>query len=690
MKLNLKGKQNLTTRSTDLNLGKQTISATKNTLEEGRRNLNALNMGNEGEPQDRNEKGSGSSPERFLNKKERRLWNRLSSGKKESYLKKGRMTGGTGQPFARSEGDIAQQTTDPASSLQSSRMHPGRSSVSSGNTPKNVRSIRYNGTAGSDQKLQQRLVSAEEQCYRRAMAARKGGRTGRMEPGMGPGSGALHRTAGAVRKRQGTLSTGTVGRTQVVTASTTVAKQAATTGAATAAAAGSAATTAGVSEAVRQSKKVADAFKQALESKSINQNEMLQTLSNHSQSMMRGGDFSSFSGGVRFVAGVGMAMISLFLSVGFTLIGGVLTSIFAILAPMLAVLVIVTTVLTAIFSVVSVERRANPAGYDLPEIIDEEMMEAFFETQEEYGIPVSSGIAQVIGESRGQYGPGLSQLAYEYKNLFGIKYFSGDSFASGVINFSTGEQTPSGDGYITVAGFSVYRNYADSIRQRAWMFMREPYYSKTVARYPNKNDGGYTVAEANGFASGIREAGWATDIAYVQKLIQYMEEYNLYRFDNMTFAEFRAGQSAGGGNITYNGTVTPQMQRIVDVARNDAGTYPCVSNMCAAWVTGVYQAAGYGTVPYGNAIDMWNMYSATGSNGKDNIPPGAVVCGSGSGYMGSLYGHVGIYLGDGMIAHNAGYLSIQTIDEWASWQSATCQGYTGWIGWVYPGGIPGQ
>lgn len=680
MKLNLKGKQNLTTRSTDLNLGKQTLSATKNVLKEERRNLNALNMGNEGETQDGNESGSGVSPERFLNKKERRLWNRLSSGKKEFYLKKGRMTGGMGQP--------------------------GRSSVSGGNTPKNVRGIRYNGPAGEDQKLQQRLVPAEEQHYRRAMATRKGGRTGRTESGMGPGSGALHRSAaasdsgrrttgnlgsvGTIWERQGTLSTGTAGKTQVATASTTAAKQAATAGAATAAAAGSAAATAGVSEAVRQSKKVADAFKQALESKSINQNEILQTLSNHSQSMMQGGDFSSFSGGVRFVAGVGMAMVSLFLSVGFTLIGGVLTSIFAILAPMLAVLVIVTTVLTAIFSVVSVERRANPAGYDLPEIIDEEMMEAFFETQEEYGIPVSSGIAQVIGESRGQYGPGLSQLAYEYKNLFGIKYFSGDSFASGVINFSTGEQTPSGDGYITVAGFSVYRNYADSIRQRAWMLMREPYYSKTVARYPNKNDGGYTVAEANGFASGIREAGWATDIAYVQKLIQYMEEYNLYRFDNMTFAEFRAGQSAGGGNITYNGTVTPQMQRIVDVARNDAGTYPCVSNMCAAWVTGVYQAAGYGTVPYGNAIDMWNMYSATGSNGTDNIPPGAVVCGSGSGYMGSLYGHVGIYLGDGMIAHNAGYLSIQTIDEWASWQSATCQGYTGWIGWVYPGGIPGQ
>lgn len=329
------------------------------------------------------------------------------------------------------------------------------------------------------------------------------------------------------------------------------------------------------------------------------------------------------------------------------------------------------------------------AGYSLPEIIDEGMMEAFFETQEEYGIPVSSGIAQVIAESRGSYGPGLSQLAYEYKNLFGIKYFSGDSFASGVINFSTGEQTSNGDGYTVVAGFSVYKDYTDCIRQRAWMFMREPYYSKTVARYPNKNDGSYSVADANGFVNGIREAGWATDIAYVQKLVQYMGDYGLYQFDNMTFAEYKAGKGAGGGgNITYNGTVTASMQRLVDVARSNAGTFPCTPDYCAAWVTGVYQAAGYSTVPYGNAIDMWNVYSNTGSTSKDNIPPGAIVCGSGTGYMGSIYGHVGIYLGDGTVANNIGSFSVESLESWCAWQSATCQGHTGWIGWVYPGGIP--
>ena len=67
---------------------------------------------------------------------------------------------------------------------------------------------------------------------------------------------------------------------------------------------------------------------------------------------------------------------------------------------------------------------------------------------------------------------------------------------------------------------------------------------------------------------------------------------------------------------------------------------------------------------------------------------GSIVCGSGYGTMGSIYGHVGIYLGNGMVANNRGYFSVESLEEWCSWQTATCQGHTGWIGWVFPGGVP--
>lgn len=333
-----------------------------------------------------------------------------------------------------------------------------------------------------------------------------------------------------------------------------------------------------------------------------------------------------------------------------------------------------------------------PAGYDLPSFVTNEMMQAFFEVQEEFGIPVSSGVAQLIGESGfGLYGPGgeegqgLSQLAYEYKNLFGIKYFSGDSYAIGAVDMQTGEQTGTGESYTTVGCFSIYPDYVSCIRQRAWMLMHEDYYSN-ILPYLNENNGRYSVEMANQFVEGIRAGGWATDTEYVRKCIQLMEIYNLYQFDNMTWEQYQGGSGSGSGD--YTGTVTPVMERIVEIARNNQGTYPCLPDYCAAWVTGVYQAAGAPVVPYGDAIDMWNVYRDTGSASMENIPPGAVVCGSGSGEMGARYGHVGIYLGDGLVANNVGSFSIEAIESWCAWQTANCQGHVGWIGWVYPGGIP--
>ena len=145
--------------------------------------------------------------------------------------------------------------------------------------------------------------------------------------------------------------------------------------------------------------------------------------------------------------------------------------------------------------------------------------------------------------------------------------------------------------------------------------------------------------------------------------------------------------SANSG-VTYNGSVTASMQKIANIAKNNQGTFPCTPDYCAAWVTGVYKAAGARVIPYGDAIDMWNTYKSTGSTSQNNIPPGAIVCGSGSGYMGSIYGHVGIYIGNGLVANNVGHFSIESLAQWSSWQTATCQGHRGWIGWVYPGGVP--
>lgn len=60
-----------------------------------------------------------------------------------------------------------------------------------------------------------------------------------------------------------------------------------------------------------------------------------------------------------------------------------------------------------------------------------------------------------------------------------------------------------------------------------------------------------------------------------------------------------------------------------------------------------------------------------------------VVVGSGSGSMGELYGHVGIYIGNNQVAENIGRVNICSLDEWASKQVQICHGYKGFIGWVW-------
>ncbi len=137
----------------------------------------------------------------------------------------------------------------------------------------------------------------------------------------------------------------------------------------------------------------------------------------------------------------------------------------------------------------------------------------------------------------------------------------------------------------------------------------------------------------------------------------------------------------------YNySNITNLRERVATIAKNNQGTQPCASGYCAKWVSGVYQAAGIG-YPGGHAIDYWTRWGSTGSTSLDNIPVGAVVVGSGSGsVLGNQYGHVGIYIGNGLVADNVGYHRIISLQEWVAYNVGVCHGYCGYIGWVWPYG----
>ncbi len=87
---------------------------------------------------------------------------------------------------------------------------------------------------------------------------------------------------------------------------------------------------------------------------------------------------------------------------------------------------------------------------------------------------------------------------------------------------------------------------------------------------------------------------------------------------------------------------------------------------CAAWVSNVYRNAGVGWFG-GNACDMYWNYCT--SSDKSTLEVGMIVADpshSGTGSAGEIYGHVGIYIGGGMVISNVGAIYTQTLDSFIS------------------------
>lgn len=164
----------------------------------------------------------------------------------------------------------------------------------------------------------------------------------------------------------------------------------------------------------------------------------------------------------------------------------------------------------------------------IPSFITQEMVVGALKAQDETGFPASVTIAQIINESGyGKYGPGgesgqgLSYLAYQYCNLFGIK---GTGTAGSAV-MQTREMTSGGSTYSIRAGFRAYNTYTECIEDRSKLL-------KNVYSDLTRN-----VTDANTFAMRIG-GRWATSINYGQGLIKTMETYDLYRLDEMTLMDF--------------------------------------------------------------------------------------------------------------------------------------------------------
>ena len=125
-----------------------------------------------------------------------------------------------------------------------------------------------------------------------------------------------------------------------------------------------------------------------------------------------------------------------------------------------------------------------------------------------YGIPASIILAQGILES----GAGRGDLAIRANNHFGIKChveWKGES----VKHDDDSDQEC----------FRKYDNPSESFKDHALFLTGRSRYSKLFA---------FSKDDYKAWAKGLRVAGYATDPKYPDKLISYIERYNLHQYDN--------------------------------------------------------------------------------------------------------------------------------------------------------------
>lgn len=132
-------------------------------------------------------------------------------------------------------------------------------------------------------------------------------------------------------------------------------------------------------------------------------------------------------------------------------------------------------------------------------------------------IPASITLAQGILESR----YGTSELAIYANNHFGIKM--GDDWTGGKYYIQTNEWNKNLQRLEKkVACFRAYHSCTESYKHHSDFIRMRAHYADLFK---------LVITDYKGWAKGLKNAGYATDPDYAQKLISLVERFQLYNYD---------------------------------------------------------------------------------------------------------------------------------------------------------------
>lgn len=126
-----------------------------------------------------------------------------------------------------------------------------------------------------------------------------------------------------------------------------------------------------------------------------------------------------------------------------------------------------------------------------------------------------------------------------------------------------------------------------------------------------------------------------------------------------------------------DGELTDKQKKIVEVATHSASYgIKAPAGWCQAWVADVYAEVTGKRYSKGSALKAGNAWAV--SNDWSKIPVGATVYGHPTySESGIKYGHVGIYIGNGIVAHNIGGVDYDSIEKWQVYYRGYAWGWNG-------------
>lgn len=189
------------------------------------------------------------------------------------------------------------------------------------------------------------------------------------------------------------------------------------------------------------------------------------------------------------------------------------------------------------------------------------------------------------------------------------------------------------------------------------------------------------TAEAGGGWSRSRYEGFVafnTD-AQLEEAVEYFCRYFERPGEGEMFLDKRNGEArrvlellnnpfagSGGAGQDYAAS-SSQQQAIVNSCHR---TPSPGAGYCAAWVSRVYQNAGFG-YPGGNACDMYWNYCT--SSDRSQLKVGMIVAVPSHNHdsAGMRWGHVAIYIGDNKVMENVGSIKTTDLDSWIAYYGTT-------------------